>query len=260
MRSKISVFLMVGFVVCLCFLITLAQEEEQEEQLLYVDEYTVKPSMVDEFEAAIKEGVAFRTQHKYPYSLMTYSLNDFHYTFVYSLENYADITSMDKAGDELREKVGKEKVQALSKKWVNFYEYYNESMVYLVPELSYTPENPRLKSGDGNFIFWDIYYVHPGKAAEFEEIIKKFISIFKDKKMTEGINVIVGDIGTDNPVFAFSLRAKDEADFYVHNDKMWEMLGEEGEMLYEKMLPLVRKNEVKQGWFRPDLSYVPKEK
>ncbi len=102
--------------------------------------------------------------------------------------------------------------------------------------------------------------VHTGKGTEFAEIIKKFISLCKSKKITEGLNTLYGDIGTDIPVFAFSGRAKDEADFYVHNDKMWEMLGKEGEMLYEKGLQLIRKNEVKQGWFRPDLSYKPKEK
>jgi hypothetical protein len=260
MRSKISIVLIVGFVVSLCALTTLAQEEEQKDQLLFVNEFTVKPSMAEEFEACLKERVAFGTQHKHPYSVMTYSLNDFHYNLVWSLENYADITSWDKAVEELKEKVGEEQWQALNKRMVNSYEYYNSSMIYLVPELSYTPENPRLKPEEGNFIFWDIYYIHPGKATEFEEIIKKFMSIFKDKKMTEGINVLVGDIGTDNPVYAFSGSAKDEADFYVHNDKMWELLGEEGEMLFEKMLPLVRKNEVKQGWFRPELSYMPKEK
>jgi hypothetical protein len=260
MKRKISIFLIVGFVVILCALTTLAQTEEQKDQLLFVNEFTVKPSMVKEFEACLKEFVALSTQHKHPYSSMVYSLNDFHYLIVFPLEDYADITSWDKAVEELGEKAGKEQWQELSKRVANCYEYYNSSMVYLVPELSYTPENPRLKSGEGNFIFWDIYYLHPGRVKEFKELQKKMLSLFKSKKITEGFNTLSGDIGTDNPVYAYTLIAKDATDFYTHNKKMWEMLGKEGEMLYEKMLPFIRKNEVKQGWFRPDLSYKPEEK
>jgi len=260
MRGKVSVILMVGFVVILCALTTLAQTEEQKDQLLFVNEFTVKPSMVKKFEACLKEFVALGTQHKHPYSHMAYSINDFHYILVFPLENYADITSWDKATDELGEKAGKEQWQALGKRMENSYEYYHSSMVYLIPELSYTPENPRLKPEEGNFIFWDIYYLYPGKEKEFKEIIKKWISLCKSKNITERFNILQGDIGTDNPVYAFSGRAKDAADFYTHNNKMWEMVGKEGEMLYEKMLPLIRKNEVKQGWLRPDLSYIPKEK
>jgi len=260
MKRKISIFLMVGFVVILCALTTLAQTEEQKDQLLFVNEFTVKPSMVKEFEACLKEIVALSTQHKYPYSQMAYSINDFHYILVYPLENYADITSWDKATNALREKMGEEQWQALWKRMANSYEYYHSSMVYLILKLCYTPENPRLKSEEGNFIFWDIYYLHPGKEKEFEEIIKKWISLCKSKDITERFNILQGDIGTDNPVYAFSIIAKDAADFYAHNAKMWEMLGKEGEMLYEKGLPLIRKNEVKQGWIRPDLSYKPEEK
>ena len=260
MKRKISIFLMVGFVVILCALTTLAQTEEQKDQLLFVNEFTVSPSMIEEFEAWSKEFVALCTQHKYPYSQTAYSINDFHYIFVYPLENYADITSWDKATNELGKKAGKEQWQALWKRMENCFEYYHSSMVYLIPELSYTPENPRLKSEEGNFIFWDIYYLHPGKAKEFEEILKKWVSLCKSKIINEGYNILQGDIGTDNPVYAFSIIAKDAADFYTHNNKMWEMVGKEGEILYEKMLPFIRKNEVKQGWLRPDLSYIPKEK
>ncbi len=260
MKSKISVFLIVGFVVILCALTTLAQTEEQKDQFLYVNELAVKPSMVKEFEAVSEEFVALCTQHKYPYSRMTYSLNDFHYIFVWPLENYADITSWDKATNELGKKAEKEQWQALWKRSVKSYESRHDSTYYLIPELSYTPENPRLKSEEGNFIFWDFYYLHPGKAKEFEENIEKFISLCKSKKITEGFNTLEGDIGTERPFYAFFIIAKDAADFYTHNNKMWEMLGKEGEMLFEKMLPFVRKNEVKQGWLRPDLSYKPKEK
>jgi hypothetical protein len=133
-------------------------------------------------------------------------------------------------------------------------------MVYLIPELSYTPENPRLKPGEGNFYFWDIYYIHPGKAGEYEENLKEWKSLFKSKNITESYNTLQGDIGTDNPVYAFSGRAKSAADYYTHNAKMWEMLGEEGEKLFAKDLPLIRKNEVRQGWLFHGLSYKPEEK
>ncbi|GAF88438.1 unnamed protein product, partial [marine sediment metagenome] len=69
-----------------------------------------------------------------------------------------------------------------------------------------------------------------------------------------------GIIGPETPVHYMVANAKNPIDFYTQNAKMWKSLGEEGDSFHQKFMNLLRKREHKQGWFRPDLSYIPKEK
>jgi hypothetical protein len=259
MRGKILVFLVASLVVSLFALTTLAQVEEQKEQLFVIDEWVVKPPMANEFEAVVKESIAIYAEHKFPYPFYTFWTSDFHYHVMWPYEKYGDLDNWYEAIEELSKKVG-EPWQALSKRVAVTYEYIHSSVYYHMPELSYIPENPRLKHEEANFFFFDIYYVQPGKTKEFKEIIKKFVALSKSKNITEGWDAYDGDIGTDMPVYAFVMRAKDETDFYIHNTKMWEILGEEGEKLWEESVALIRKRGDKQAWLLPDFSYMPKEK
>jgi hypothetical protein len=58
MKSKISIVLISGFVVCLSALTTLAQEEEKKDQLIWMREIAVKPPMVGECVEAMKDYIA----------------------------------------------------------------------------------------------------------------------------------------------------------------------------------------------------------
>jgi hypothetical protein len=260
MKGKISVFLMVGLVVSLFALTILAQAEEQKAQLFEVDEYAVMPSMVEEFETCIKEFVALCTQHKYPYTWMAYSINDFHYILVWQLKNYADLDNWSKASSELAEKVGKEQWQALFKRFLSSYEYLQEGMYYLIPERSYTPENPRLKPEEINFIRWGFYYLRPAKGEAFAENDKDWVALHKKKNIPDGWNIYEGDIGTDRPVVVLSTWGKDAVDYFSQYAKNEKILGEEAEALSKKENAFLRKYESRTGRPRPDLSYMPKEK
>jgi len=260
MRGKFSIILMVGLVVSLCSLTTLAQVEEQKAKLFSVDDYAVKPSMVDEFFTLMKEMIPICAKHKFPYHWYTYGTPDYHCLIVWPVENYADIDKMYKAFDELWEKAGKEQLQDLTNRFATTYEYFHSSMFYMIPELCYTPESPRLKPGEGNFISFDICYVQPGKGKELEEINKEWVVLSREKNVPTGFNLFEGDIGTDMPVVVFSEKGKDAADFFSQNAKNLELWGEKGRELWKKTEAICRKIETKTAWFLPDLSYIPEEK
>jgi hypothetical protein len=260
MKSKISIVLVVSFVVILCSSTLLAQEKEQKEQLFNVDDYVVNPSMVDEFEAGLKEWVAICAKHKFPYFWNAYSTADFHFYFVWPVENYADIDNMYKAFDELEKKVGEEQMQTLLKRFEGTYEYFNSSMYYLIPERSYTPESPRLKPEEINYLRWGFYYLKPGKGGAFAENDKEWIALHKQKNIPDGYNIYVGDIGTDVPVVVLVTWGKNAADYFTQGAKNEKTLGEEAQALYKKEQALLRKYESKTGRPRPELSYIPEEK
>ena len=260
MRGKVSIFLLAGLVVSLCVLTTLAQGEEQKAQLGLLIEVKVKPTKVNEHGKIIKEMVAKDTKFNLGYAYYTYYDNHFHTYFVLPLKNYGDWDNYLAAWDKVAEKMGLEKHQDLYKRFADTYEYYKWAFYYYRPELSYNPENPRLKPGEGKFSLWDIGYIKPGKESEFEAISKEFVALAKSKNISEQWRMLTGDIGTEQPVYMWVGYAKDSADFFSNNRKMWEALGEEGSVLYQKLMPLLRKRESRRVWHSQEHSYIPKEK
>lgn len=260
MKGKFSVFLMVGLLVCLFSLTILAQAEEQKTQLWFVREFVVKPPMAGQYEEAIKEGVARCTEHNYPYTWHTWDDGDFHYFYFYPVKNYAGIEKIFEGFGDVRKKWGEEQYQEFAKVVWESIDHYKEFVISSIPGLSYVPENPRLKEEEQNYAIWDIFYVLPGKGKEIEELGKKFCDLLKSKNYNDELHLIAGDMGIDMPVYFGLLYGKDTADFWAQNQKMWELLGEEGGVLFQKMMSLVRKRDFKQFWYSPDLSYIPKEK
>ena len=260
MRSKVLVFLIVGFVVSLCALTIMAQEEEQKAQAYYLQDVAVKPSMIAEYEAAAKEVVSLNSQYKATYPWNGFSADDFHYYFSIPVENLADVDNMFKEDSELEKKMGEEKSKEIGKRFAGTYEYVREFMLYSSPDLSYSPKSPRLQSEEANYRQWGWYYVQPEKMKEFQEVLKKFVALAKSKNVTDGYNIYSGGIGMDLPAYLVAFSAKSAADFETHYEKAWELLGEEGKALMQKLVALTRERELKTGWLRPELSYLPKEK
>jgi len=260
MRNKISIVLMVGFVVSLCALTTLAQEKEQKAQAYYLLDVAVKPSMIAEYEAAAKVMVSLNAEYKATYPWYAFSVEDFHYYFVIPVENLADVDNMFNEDSELEKKMGEEKLEEIGKLFAGTYEYVHTYMIYHRPDLSYTPESPRLQPEEANYRKWIWYYIQPDKAEEYQEILKKFIPLAQSKNVSDGYNIYVGGIGMDLPAYLVAFSAKSAADQETHYERIIESLGEEAVALLQKMFSLTRELDIKTGWFRPDLSYMPKEK
>ena len=117
-----------------------------------------------------------------------------------------------------------------------------------------------LKPGEANFRHLIYYYIQPDKEKEFQEILRKFLTLPKSKYVTEAYDIYFGGIEMDAPACIISLRGKSAADFEAHYEKIWELLGEEAMALVQKLVALARGLEIKTAWYRLDLSYIPKEK
>ncbi len=256
MKGKISIFLMVSLVVSFCALTTLAQAEEQEAQLFIFWDVVVKPSKVVEFEKAVKEENALYSKYKFPYPWSVASTDDFHYYLSIPVDNFATIDKIYKAFENIGNEAGEE-YQAMVKRFIGTYEYYHMAMWSLNHELSYTPENPRLKGEEVKNIYYTYLYFKPGMEKETEEISKKWKALYKSKNISDRFYLWVGDIGTDMPVYCVVGGGKSAADFFSQAEKNDKLLGEEAMALWEKTLKLCRKIEQKTGRPRPDLSLIP---
>jgi hypothetical protein len=260
MRSKISVLLLVGVLVCLVALPTLIQAQEQKSQLYLLWEVKVKSKMAKEHGDIIKEMVAKDTKYNLGYEYRTYYDNHLHTYFSLPLDNYGDLDSYLAAWNKVGEKWGMDKTKDLYQRISETYESMKTAFYLYRPELSYRPENPRLKSEEIMMGFWDFLYVKPDKEKDIEDLFKEFVALCKSKDISEKIRVFTGDMGTEMPVYLALVYARDPAGFYSNHRRMWEALGEEGSVLYQKVIPLLRKRESRIMWYSRDLSYTPKER
>lgn len=260
MRGKVTIILMVGLLMSFCIITTFAQtQEEQKPQPIYLLKVAVKPSMIHQYETAVKELVALYKQYKGTYPWHGFSADDFLYYFDMPVENLADLEKMFQEDEEIAKKWGEEKSKEIDKSFAGTYEYVHSSMYYYRKDLSFIPEEPRLKSEEANYRLWAFYYVQPDKDKEFQDVLKKFIALYKEKNVAEPYYIYVGGMGTEMPVYVVAFISKSAADFWTHNEKTCELIGEEGKALSQKVISLVRKRDIKTAWYRPELSYIPEK-
>ena len=255
MRIKNFFSIVVIMVLCFSALSTFSQVEEQKSLLNIVWDLEVEPSMVDEYEAATKVEAALYATYEFPYSWTVYSSDDFHYYFVIEIDDYATIDKLYKAFGELHNEAGEE-YEAMQKSFLGTYSQYKQSTFRLMPEHSYTPEEPGLEPEEAKFIYWGFEYVKAGKEKEYEKVIKEWVELYKSKNILDGWNQYVGEIGADGPFYFYAVRAKSAADYYTRYDKNAELLGDEVKVLLNKTMALLRKFEYKTGMIRPELSYI----
>lgn len=259
MKGKFIVIFLVQ-VFCLCASSALAQVGEQKAQLWFVEDVVVKPSMVEKYEAHTKEALILWKKYGTPSAFYVFNTDDFHYYFVWPIENYASLNSLFKAIGEWVVKMGDENWQALVKSGEGTYEYMKWSIIRLRPDLSYIPEKQVKKPEEASFVYLNFFYIQPGKEAEFERTLKEGVAFYRHVNFPFGFDVYIGDIGTEMPMYIYLSKTKDAAEFYAGHDEAFKLHTEEAIKLRRKTFVTIRKMDVKTSVFRPDLSYIPKER
>jgi len=259
MRCKTLFLLVIAIIITFWGIIALPQAEEQKAHFSIIEEVVIKPTMLIEYEMHVREVIALIAKYEFPFPVYVYMTNDLHYIFAYPVENLADIENFYKAFGEMQKKMGAEKWDSLLKSAEGTIESYQYSVFRYMPELSYVPEEPRLKMEESNFIWLEYNYIKFGKEKEFEEMQKKLAELYKSKNITDGWQIYSGFIGAQMPLYVSIERAKDGADWFMQHGKINKLIEKEGIALKRKALTFYRKIDSKMATFRPDISYIPKK-
>jgi len=260
MKNGKLLTLSIGLAAFLAGLPAAAYSQDTQPELYLVGDFLVDASRVGEYETAVKELLANLEKHGFPFRLATSSTDDNHYYVVYPLMNYAEADAWSKAWAELGNKMGPENLQALHSRIAaaeleRIYQFW-----YYRPDISFLPEKERLKHEEIGYYTWDFVWLVPGKEAEFEAINREWIALSNAKKARDPFLTLVGDLGTQMPVYLWIEYGKSAADYAATEEKFWKTMGEEGAALSKKSRALIRKMDSKTGQPRPDLSYAPKGK
>ncbi len=255
MRTIQMTLVLIATLLASAFVVS-AQNGESQGQLFLVHEDVVKPSMVGQYEKAVKGFISNLSEHGITdMTFVAAMTNDLHYLYVSEIENMAEL---DKNPEEkMAAKMGKEAFQAVIDAFDGCYDYHKVFVARRADDLSYWPESNKASAAENKYRRWSFYHIQPGQEQEIEAIAKEWVELFKEKNIPTGYNLYVGGLGTEMPLYVVVESAKDAADFQAQSAKINELLGDSAKDLNARTMALVRKMEFKDGWIRPDLSYTP---
>jgi len=252
MKSHFPKLIAILFFFSFCVSGTFAQEESSG-QLWFCWEATVNPAMEDQF---IDLQVDFRTHFKeagFSYPISAWTDGAFHYYIFYPVKDYNEKDDIYAALWKAADLYGMDR---MNKMWETV-ETHTTFFIRYIPELSYVPDNPRLKGGEPNYAVWDMFFVDPAKDAEFRLQAEKFKEMVRSSGFGDAINLHIGDIGYEGTAYLWTLYGKSAGDFWTENEKLWDKLGEEGQKLNRETLSLLKRREFRQFWYVEALSYEP---
>jgi hypothetical protein len=267
MKTRITIALSVVFILTLFSASLLAQEKEKEEapkyQLQAVVDEVVPPSKVMEYEAGMKAWKDLNTKYKFPVPITVYKTNDNHYYVLMPIKKLGDLDKLEKFWAEVKEKAGKEfeeEEAKLLKQFAGNYESATFGVVSHRLDLSYIPENPRVKTEDVNFVWWNYYYIKTENQGDIEKISKEWLDLYKKHGITNSYNVYQPMIWSDMPVVVAAGGALSASDYFIHSEKDIMKMGDEFLALNKKTMDKCRRFEQKYGMLMKELSFIPEMK
>lgn len=256
MRRNVVLSLVVAALLGLWTSALVAQEGAPQGQLFQVTQVKVKPSMVQQYEAGVKALFAEYAKQKMSFPIFCFVSEDFIYGFGTPAENFAALDRQEEETAKLSQELG-EKLQQMRKRYQDASEYTNVWVVQQRPDLSYSPESPRLTPEEETFAHSAYYHVQRGAEAQAEAIAKEWAALFKKNDISDGFVVFQAVMGTELPLYIVGRPGKSAQDYYAQNEKIDALLGEEGAAMNAKTFAIVRSFETQNVTTRPDLSYIP---
>ena len=235
-----------------------AAQESAPPVMYWVYQEFVKPSMLQEYEAAAKEMIDVMGSVSASGSVeyIAISGSQFDYAYVMPIDGFAGIDKIWQEWSAMVEAIGQEKwaeIEASSSKAVD---HAQSTVLMLREDLSYNLEMTALTT-DRPFRAYTYWFGIPGKTSELEGVAKEYAELYEAKGLDHGWRIYQTVMGPDQPVYLVVETAADEADYHATAKKNREALGDEGMKLNQKALKYARRVEEQHGWIRPDLSFPP---
>ena len=231
--------------------------QEPAPQLYLMTDILVDVSRAAEYESGLKDLIAALDKHGFSIRFDTYSTDDNRYYIIYGLENYAGVDRWKAAWRDVSQKVGPSEFQALRRRMAAAALEWDYRFWVFRTDISYLPQNERLKPEDIGYYTWDYVWLVPGSEAEFEALNKEWISLSRSHGARDPFLTYAGDLGSDGPVYCWFEYGRSAADYALAEEKFWKSLGDEGAALSKRTRALIRRTESKTGRYRADLSYAP---
>ena len=124
------------------------------------------------------------------------------------------------------------------------------------PELSYTPNTPRVPEAEVGFYRGFTFYLKFGTANEVADIMQQIRALYEENSVENGFAVFSKITGS-GPDFSVFFPARDAVDFYTENPRVFERLGASLRPLVTQLNALSHRTDSFNSTRREDLDYQP---
>lgn len=228
--------------------------QEVKNQAFWIHEDRVKPSMMAEYEKVSKDFV--ETCKKYALKDVewaTASMDDGTYLYISPIQSMADIEK--NSFEPLKEAMGDEEFSKIFKDFDKCYDAHGDYVTVLDSELSYMPEGLVTDTPGKNYRVWHRLDVTPSNIQNIQGKMKELKSLFANKGSKMYYRIYRSGFGNVGNYYVAVISAKDAQDYDRMSEENDQLLGEEGQKLFQEMFNYVDKYSVKRGGMRQDLAY-----
>ncbi len=243
-----------AFVFCLFSIQTNAQTD-QAPTMLAIWENEIPPSMVTEYEKVVKKELEIFRKLNYPRSYFVYQTEDYHYWWVMQIKDLNDFEKLSQELGSFIVRMENEEGFVFGEEFKGKTNYMKPMIFRWLPDLSCMPEGA-IKFDQAQYFRWGYCYVKVGFEEEFQEQWVKMAAMMYAKEIGMGWNAYMGVMGTENPFYMWGEIYDSQIDMETKRANAFQKLGEEFNALWMETLQYIRKLEVREGWYRPDLSYI----
>ena len=228
--------------------------QETKNQAFWIHEDKVKPSMLTEYEQVSRDFVENCKKHDLKdVEWSVAQMDDGTYMSITPIQELADIQNM--SFDPLREKMGDEEFSKIFERFNKCYDTHGDYVAILNSELSYMPDGLSPDTPGKNYRVWHRLDVTPANIQNLKGKMKELKSLFASKGSKMHYRIYHSGFGNLGDYYVAVISAKDAQDYDRMSAENDELLGKEGEQLFEEMFQYVDAYSVKRGGMRPDLAF-----
>ncbi len=226
-----------------------------QNQAFWVHEDQVKPAMLKEYEAVTKDFIEACKKHNLQdANWATARVDGGTYLTISPIDSMADLDKNPMAS--LADKMGEENFNAMFDRFNECYDVHRNYMVHLIEDLSYMPNGLTTTTPDEDYRKWHFFHVTPKNVSKLRDKMKAIKSLYETKGANQHFRIYRNGFGSTGDYYLAVISAKDAQSYAKTSAETDELLGEEGEKLFDELMQYVHKYESKTGRMRPDLAYT----
>jgi hypothetical protein len=233
-------------------------QNEQKQNLLWVQYERALPSKVSEYEEAQKNANELFKKYMPSKQLYAYSSEDNTYYYFMEIENLDDIT---KIINEIGTKASKDELQKLFAAFRDKV-FSSEGEIYASDkEFSYEPKEPRIKPDEVKFERWTFIELNPYYDQDaFNAFKKEMKEFFEKNKISGGYEFYNKVFGGNSNICVLTEHGKSKIDYLTYSNEWYKTYWKDFEPLHNKFMNFVKDYKVIDCWYRPDLSVIKENK
>ena len=227
--------------------------QQAEVQFRLLEEVYITPGTAEEFEASSMARTARMAAGNVAFGRLASVSDDGVYRFLNQLGG--DFSSVG----EWREQITAMPASPTPNPAAGIIDHIDFSVWQSRPDLSLTPDSPRIENSEIGFIHEIRLYPKFGAAEEVAELLQKIRDLSESRNINSRrlVAQLVAGTGPEWPVFSLVFLARDAEDYYAQSARDIEARGDEGQELVNQVQRLCRKLEREHYTARQDLGYQP---